>query len=86
MPLRVELVSPEEELFAGDADFVAARTVEGEIGILPGHIPLLGQLEMPSNVKIRSGGNDRSFEIRGGFITVKDDRVIILAEEALEPE
>ena len=86
MPLRVELVSPEEELFTGDADFVAARTVEGEIGILPGHIPLLGLLKAPSSVKIRSGGNDRSFEIRGGFITVKDDRVIILAEETQEAE
>ncbi|MDQ4148572.1 MAG: F0F1 ATP synthase subunit epsilon [Actinomycetota bacterium] len=85
MPLYVQLVSPEEELFAGEADFVAARTVEGEIGILPGHIPLLGQLKAPSNVKIKSPADERNFEVQGGFITVKDDKVIILAEETEEP-
>lgn len=79
MPLHVELVSPEEDLFSGDAEFVKARTVEGEIGILPGHTPILAQLA-PSEVKIRTAGGEQTFNIDGGFMTVKEDKVIILAE------
>jgi F-type H+-transporting ATPase subunit epsilon len=80
VPLRVEIVSPEEELFAGEADFVLARTVEGDIGILPGHIPLLAQLA-PAEVKVRGAGGDQRFPVDGGFMTVKEDKVIILAEQ-----
>lgn len=80
MPLQVQIVAPEEELFAGPADFVLARTVEGEIGILPGHAPLLAQL-VAFEVKVRSGASESLYPIAGGgFITVKDDKVIILAE------
>jgi F-type H+-transporting ATPase subunit epsilon len=85
VPLDVRLVSPEESLFSGEAEFVLARTVAGELGILPGHIPLLGQLA-PCEVKIAAGGDDNKFDIPGGFIMVKDDKVIILAEEAEERE
>jgi F-type H+-transporting ATPase subunit epsilon len=83
--LKVQLVSPEESLFAGEAEFVLARTVAGEIGILPGHIPLLGQLA-PCEIKITASGDDNKFEVPGGFIMVKRDKVIILAEEAEEPQ
>lgn len=83
MPLDVQLVSPEESLFNGEAEFVLARTVAGELGILTGHIPMLGQLA-PCEVKITAGGEDNEFEIPGGFIMVKEDKVIILAEEAEE--
>lgn len=79
MPLEVDVVSPEEELFSGEADFVLARTVEGEIGILPGHAPLLAQL-VPHEVKVKTSSGDRTFPIAGGFMTVKDDKVIVLAE------
>ena len=79
MPLEVQVVSPEEELFSGEADFVSTQTVEGSIGILPGHIPILAQLP-PGEVKVVSGGTDRKFRIEGGFMTVKQDKVIILAE------
>lgn len=80
MPLEVQVVSPEEEVFSGPADFVLARTVEGEIGILPGHIPILARLA-PSEIKVRSAGSEQKFAVGGGFMTVKDDKVIILAEE-----
>ncbi len=85
MPLQVQLVSPEESLFSGEAEFVLARTVDGELGIMPGHIPLLGQLA-PSEIKITAGGNENKFNIPGGFIMVKEDKVILLAEEAEERE
>lgn len=80
MSFQVELVSPEEDLYSGEAEFVRAETVEGEIGILTGHTPLLGQL-VPCEVKVRAvGGRESMFQISGGFMTVKENRVIILAE------
>ena len=86
MPLMVEVVSPEENLFTGEAEFVRAKTVEGEIGILPGHVPLLAQL-VSSDVKVRtSAGEEKTFHIDGGFMTVKDNKVIILAGEGLSEE
>lgn len=84
MALQVEIVSPEEEVFSGSADFLLARTVEGEIGILPGHTPLLAQLE-PYEIKVRTPDGEQKFAIGGGFITVKDDKVIILAEDPEAP-
>lgn len=80
MSLAVEVVSAEEELFSGDAEFVLARTVEGEIGILPGHTPILALLA-PGDIKVRTPSGEEIFSIGGGFMTVKDDKVIILAEE-----
>jgi len=78
----VELVAPEEDLFTGEAEFLRAETVEGEIGILTGHTPILAQL-VPCEVKVRAaGGQESVFQIAGGFMTVKEDRVIILAEGA----
>ena len=80
MPLHVEVVAPSEGLFSGDADFVRLMTVEGDIGILPGHIPLLAQIA-PCEIKVRTPQGDRLFPVAGGFITVKEDKVIILTEE-----
>lgn len=86
MAFRVELVSPEEDLFTGEAEFLRAETVEGEIGILTGHTPILAQL-VPCEVKVRmTDGQESMFRIGGGFMTVKENRAIILAEEAEEPE
>lgn len=81
MVLSVEVVSPEEELFSDEASFVLARTVEGDIGILPGHAPLTAQLA-PCDVKVRTAAGDRTFPVDGGFMSVKENKVIILAEVA----
>lgn len=81
MAFRVELVSPEEDLFTGEADFLRARTVEGDIGIMSGHAPLLAQLA-PGEVKVKAaGGAESLFQVDGGFMTVKENKVIILAEK-----
>lgn len=81
MTFRVELVSPEEDLFTGDAEFLRATTVEGEIGILTGHTPILAQLKA-CEVKVRAAdGTESLFPIGGGFMTVKENKAIILAEE-----
>ena len=81
--LRVELVSVEREIWSGEATLVTARTTEGEIGILPGHAPLLGQLDEGFTVTVRqSGGSDLVAAVHGGFLSVTADGVTILAERA----
>jgi len=81
-PLHVDLVAVEEKVWSGEADMVVARTTEGEIGILPGHAPLLGQLAEPSQVRIKvPGGNELTYDVAGGFLSVSETGVTVLAEE-----
>jgi F-type H+-transporting ATPase subunit epsilon len=80
--LRVEVVSADSEVWSGDAEFVLARTTDGELGVLPQHAPLLSVL-VESVVLIRGEGGDTQFAaIDGGFISVADNRVSILCEQA----
>jgi len=80
----LELVSPEANLFSGEVEFVRAETVEGEIGILTGHSPLLAQL-VECEVKVRDAqGAESLYPIAGGFMTVKENKVIILTEEVAQ--
>jgi F-type H+-transporting ATPase subunit epsilon len=79
--LQVELVSVEEKVWSGEAEMVVARTTEGEIGVLPGHAPLLGQLAEPGQVRIKlAGGEQVSYEVAGGFLSVTGEGVTVLAE------
>lgn len=81
--LHVELVSVEREIWSGEATQVNARTTEGEIGILAGHATLLGQLAEGFTVTIRqSGGEDITAAVHGGFLSVTNEGVTILAERA----
>ncbi len=81
--LTVELVAVERRLWSGTANIVIAETTEGELGILPGHTQLLGQLVEGGVVTIRTtDGSDVTAAVHGGFLSVSDDRVSILAEEA----
>lgn len=83
MGLQVELVSVEREVWSGEADMVIARTTEGEIGILPGHAPLLGELAEGYDVRIQqAGGNELAVTVSGGFLSVTESGVTILAEAA----
>jgi F-type H+-transporting ATPase subunit epsilon len=84
--LRVEVVSADSEVWSGDAEFVLARTTDGELGLLPQHAPLLSVL-VESVVLIRGEGGDTQFAaIDGGFISVAENRVSILCEQALLSE
>lgn len=86
MALQVQIVSPEEQLFSGEAEFVRTQTVEGEIGILSDHTPILAQL-VPCETKVRTtSGEEELFRIEGGFMTVKENKVIILTASDIEPE
>jgi F-type H+-transporting ATPase subunit epsilon len=81
--VHVELVSVERLLWSGDATMVIARTTEGELGVLPGHAPLLGELAPGGVVRIQQeGGEELAFAVHGGFLSVTEDGVSILAEIA----
>lgn len=81
-PLHVELVSADREVWSGDAAMVVARTTEGDVGILPGHAPLLGLLA-DGVVEVRTSGNEcYTAAVAGGFLSVANNRVSVLAEFA----
>ena len=81
--MHVELVSVERALWSGDATAVFARTTEGELGVLPGHIPLLGALAPGWTVRIdRADEGELRVAAHGGFLSVREDGVSILAEMA----
>ena len=79
MGLRLEVVTPEKQLFSGEVDSVLAPGAEGELGILPHHAPLMAALTMGELVA-RRGEEELLFAIYGGFIQVLPDRVIVLAD------
>jgi F-type H+-transporting ATPase subunit epsilon len=84
--LEVHLVTPEREVWSGEADFLTARAVDGDLGVLPGHAPLLAALDV-GPVFIDAGGSRTAAVVDGGFLHVahQDDvtRVDVLAEHAL---
>ena len=88
MTLRVELVVPDRELWSGEASMVIAKTTEGDIGVLTGRAPVFGVLAEGSLVEIVSGDETRvRAAVSGGFLSVADDEVSILAAQAqLGPE
>lgn len=78
--LKVELVSPEKKVWSGDAVSVSARTLEGDLGILTDHTPLLGVLVDGKVVIEGTDGSKNEFSVSGGFLSVSNNRVSILAE------
>jgi F-type H+-transporting ATPase subunit epsilon len=81
--MTVELVAVERRLWSGTASFVFARTTEGEIGILPHHIPLLAELVEDEMVRIDTTDGEQVFAaVHGGFLSVTEEGVTILAEAA----
>lgn len=79
MGLQLEIVTPERQLFSGEVDSVLAPGVEGQLGILPRHAPLISALAIGELVA-RRGEEELTFAIHGGFIQVLPDRVIVLAD------
>ncbi len=81
--MRVELVEPEGEIWSGNAEMVIARTLDGEIGLLTGHAPVIGILYEGSMVQIRTDSADADIfaAVSGGFLSMADDRVSLLARQ-----
>jgi F-type H+-transporting ATPase subunit epsilon len=83
--LHVDIVTVEGRRYRGDADFVVAPGLEGELGVLPRHVPLLTPLA-PGTVKVRNDGEELFFFVGGGFLEVRPDQVTVLADAAERAE
>jgi F-type H+-transporting ATPase subunit epsilon len=81
MPLLLEIVTPERLAYSDEVDSVQVPGSEGELGILPHHAPLLSMLGV-GELRIRKGGAEESFAIVGGFVQVRPDKVVVMAETA----
>ncbi|MBA3983014.1 MAG: F0F1 ATP synthase subunit epsilon [Acidimicrobiia bacterium] len=80
--MRVEVVSPEDVLFSGDATQVITRTSEGEVAFLSNHAPFLGLLVDNQTRIFTEGGDIVSVDVHGGFVEVSNDKVAILCDAA----
>ncbi len=80
--MRVEVVSPEDVLFSGDATQVITRTSEGEVAFLANHAPFLGLLVDNQTRIFTEGGDIVSVDVHGGFVEVNNDKVAILCDAA----
>jgi F-type H+-transporting ATPase subunit epsilon len=81
MPLLLEIVTPERLAYADEVDAVFCPGIEGELGVLPHHAPLLSMLGI-GELRIRKGAQEEYFAIAGGFVQVRPDKVVVMAELA----
>jgi F-type H+-transporting ATPase subunit epsilon len=81
MPLQLEIVTPERLAYSDEVDAVVLPGSEGELGVLPHHTPLVSMLGI-GELRIRKGGAEESFAIVGGFLQVRPDKVVVMAETA----
>lgn len=81
--IRVDVVSAEQSIFSGDANFVALPGESGELGILHGHTPLITRIR-PGSVRIEKADGDEEFVfVAGGYLEVQPDSIIVLADTAI---
>ena len=85
MSLTLEIVTPDARVYSDTIDTVVIPTVEGEVGILPGHIPLLTQIEH-GELRVTKNGVTQWLAVGGGFAEIEGDRVHVLAEHAITEE
>lgn len=81
----VEIVTPEHVVFSQEVNSLSVRGIEGELGILPGHIPFVTPLQV-APIVIKTGAATLTIAVHGGFVEVQGNKVIILAESAELPE
>jgi F-type H+-transporting ATPase subunit epsilon len=81
VPIRLEIVTPEKLVYRDDVDTVVLPGSEGELGILPHHTPLISTLGM-GELRIRKGDLEEVYAVIGGFVQVRPDKVVVLAETA----
>jgi F-type H+-transporting ATPase subunit epsilon len=81
MPLQLEIVTPERLAYSDTVDQVVVPGSEGELGILPHHAPLIAMLGV-GELRIKKAGAEESFAIAGGFVQVRPDKVVVMAEMA----
>jgi F-type H+-transporting ATPase subunit epsilon len=81
MQLHVDIITPERRVLQTEVDSVVVPAVEGELGILPNHTPLVAQLQ-PGHICFRAGDEIQFFAVSGGFVEVLNNRVVVMAETA----
>lgn len=82
--IHVEVVSVEEQIYSGEAEFVVLPGVEGELGIYPRHTPLFTQIKPGAvRIKLADGGQEEFVYVQGGFLEVQPTRVTVLADTAI---
>jgi F-type H+-transporting ATPase subunit epsilon len=81
MPLQLDIVTPERQVYSDTVDSVQLPGSEGELGVLPHHAPLVSTLGV-GELRFRKDGAEESFAIVGGFLQVRPDKVVVLAETA----
>ncbi len=82
MTLHVDIVSAEKEIYSGTAEMVFAPLVNGEVGILPRHAPLIARMK-PGEVRVRTGTEELFFYVSGGLLEVQPHVVTVLADTAM---
>ena len=85
MALRLSIMTPERRVYSEEVDVVIVPGVEGQLGILPNHAPMLTALTC-GELRVRQGDEEEIFAISGGFMEVQSDRVTILANTAERAE
>jgi F-type H+-transporting ATPase subunit epsilon len=85
MALTLEIVTPEARVYSDTIDTVVIPTVDGEVGILPGHIPLLTQVEH-GELRVTKGATVIVLAVGGGFAQIAGDKISVLAEHAITEE
>ncbi len=83
--LKLEIVTPEGRTLAEDVEFVTVPAMEGEMGVFPGHVPLLTQIA-PGEAVARIRGRDQFFAVGDGFVEITPDHVSILTDMAISAE
>ena len=86
MTIQVEIVTPSRQLFSGDAQMITMPGVEGEMGVLGGHAPLLTTLNIGEITLRRADGETEYVAVSGGVVEVRPDKVIVLARSAERAE
>ena len=81
----VEIVSAEKEIFSGKATMLFAPAIEGEIGVAPGHTPMVSLLG-PGEVRVQTGDEESSFYVSGGLIEIQPTVVTVLSDTAMRAE
>lgn len=85
MKLTVDVLTPESEIYKGEADEVIVSTVNGEIGILPGHVSLLTQI-LPGELRIKNGNKTLLVAVLGGYVQVANNQVDVIGDYAVRAE
>ena len=86
MNVHCDIVSAEEDIFSGKVEMIVATGTEGDLGITPGHTPLITSLSPGPIRVVREGGEEEIYYVSGGFLEVQPNNIKVLADTALRAE